>query len=669
MPAVISGGRVTAIDRAGGFDGLVPNTIALYNDRLLDYGAIFRTQPNVRTVVDFLARNIAQLGVHLYRRVDDNDRERVVDHRFPRRLRRPNPPDRRTSRYRLIYALVQNVCIYDTAFAVFTDPGDDDELLRAGPRIVTLPTASVSVTGDNWLWPAGYRLRRSRGDLDLPLDAVIHLQGSANVNDPRFGVSPIEALRSILAEDVAAAEYRESFWSSGARISGVINRPVTAPRWSPAAKERFRESWREAYAGRGSDVAGTPILEDGMTWHEAGMSAREAQYVEARKLTREEVAAAFHVHPAFVGILEHANFSNMREQHRALYADTLGPWLTMLDLDLTNQVLPAYVTAEEDLEDMYVEINFREKLRGSLEEEADAIVKLTGAPTLTRNEGRALLNRNAVPGGDALITPLNVVAGGQTIPGEAPPGDTPRETGTSAVPSGPAKAAPAAGHKAFALPAALDSNHVAAHLTQLRRFFERQAAEVSSTRGARPWADLPEIFDTERWDSELAVDLAGLAETTAGAYAEVLAEAWEFDGFDPDALTPLIVANAGASARNINATTAAQLADAQVADDPDAAFAAVFAAAAGARAAQIARTRTTWAGNFGRVEVARQSGRRSKIWVVTSATPRASHAVLAGETVPIGSAFSNGMAWPGDPAGGAAEVANCSCTLDFTETE
>lgn len=666
MPSVVSEGRLVNLDRAPSFETGLVDSVRLYNDRLLDYAAIFRTQHNVRTVVDFLSRNIAQLAAHLYERAADDDRIRVTDHPFVRRLRKPNPADIRSNRYRLTYALIANLCVYDTAIGSFV--GDHPD---AGPGIVLLPTPNVRLGGDNWLWPERYIIRRSRGDLTLTPDQVFHLQGSLNLDDHRMGVSPIEALRAILNEDFAANEYRSQFWKSGARVSGFLKRPVEAPRWKPGAKERFRKQFREAYSGTGENAGGTPLLEDGMEFEEAGVSSREAQYLEARKLTREEVAAAYHVHPAFVGILEHANFSNMKEQHRSLYMDTLGPWLSMLDLDLTYQLLPHYEPDLDRLENLYVELNFREKLRGSFEEEADAITKLTGAPTLTRNEGRALQNRNALPGGDELITPLNVVVGGQTDPGEAPPGAEERDTSGNGTSARGHVSRETSGVKALAYSTDLNGNNVANHLTQLERFFNRQKAEVLSTLGAAPYSDVGDIFDRERWDGELAVDLAGLAEVTAAEFAGMLAEAWEFEDFDPDVLTPLIIANANATAANINATTEDALAaaiqnpESLDVDEPIDAAGEVFVSAASARAPQIAQTRTTWAGNFGRQEVARQSGRSNKVWRVTSSNPRSSHAALSGETVPVGSHFSNGMKWPGDPAGGAAEIANCSCILDF----
>ena len=67
------------------------------------YGAMYETQPNVRTVIDFIARNIAQLGIHAYRRVSDTDRERLIDHQVIGWLTTPNP---QITQYRLIEALM-----------------------------------------------------------------------------------------------------------------------------------------------------------------------------------------------------------------------------------------------------------------------------------------------------------------------------------------------------------------------------------------------------------------------------------------------------------------------------------------------------------------------------------------------------------------------------------
>ena len=53
----------------------------------------------------------------------------------------------------------------------------------------------------------------------------------------------------------------------------------------------------------------------------------------------------------------------------------------------------------------------------------------TGGPWMTRNEARAMQNRPPLEGGDDLIVPLNVIAGGQASPNDSGSQniDSPRE--------------------------------------------------------------------------------------------------------------------------------------------------------------------------------------------------------------------------------------------------
>lgn len=399
MAFVVSAGQLRALEPAA-FGGSIGAGYAstLAPDRVMTYSAIYRTQPAVRTVVSFLARNLAQLGLHTYRRVADNDRRRLVDHPLAVLLGAPNP---RTTMYRLIYTLVSDRAIYDDAYWVKLR-GED-----GGPvGLRRVPPWRVEPLGPDWTDAEGYRVHGTRGHIDLKPEQIVHFRGY-NPDDGRRGCSPIEALRQVLAEEYAAAQWREQMWSNGARITGYIERPADAPEWSAPAKERFRSSWQAQYAGSGPHAGGTPILEDGMKFVPAGISPQQAQYVESRKLTREEVAAEYHVAPPLVGILDHATFSNIKEQHKQLYQDTLGPWCADIEQEIGLQLIPDMPNNRR----LYVEFNIAEKLQGSFDEQAQQLQMAVGGPYMTRNEARALSNLPQIDGADDLIVPLNVTVG------------------------------------------------------------------------------------------------------------------------------------------------------------------------------------------------------------------------------------------------------------------
>lgn len=630
MAFAVSEGKLTSIARPV---APAPYALRLSGDFTRDYAEIYRTQPEVRTVVAFLARNIAQLSLHTFRRVSDTDRERLRDHPLSALLSRPNAE---TTQFRLFRSLVSDLGIYDAA-AWLKVKG------KTSPNeLVALPAHMTRPDGDNWLRPEGFVVKGPRGEVRFKREDVVWFHGY-NPTDPRTGLSPIETLRRILAEEHAAGQMREQTLRNGARASGYLTRPKDAPKWSDPARARFRSGWRAQYQGwSATDAGGTPILEDGMQFVPASQTAVDLQYVESRKLTREEVAAAYFIPPPMVGILDNATFSNIQEQHKMLYQDTLGPWLQEIQQEIELQLLPDF----DDTEGVYVEFNMAEKLRGSFEEQAAQLQTSVGAPYMTRNEARARANLPSVEGGDELVVPLNVLVGGQA---------SPSDSGSQNLRA-----------RSVRVKDRADSSHETQAERVLVRFFERQRAVVLTALGAK---QDPDWWDADRWDDELADDLFRLSLTVSTAVAvQVLASVGFGPGdYDPARTHEFLREVARARAGAINSTTRDQLVAILSGDGPEGVTdpGHVFELATAERAAVAAVTLVTTLSAFGSVEAARQnSARASKTWIVTSGNPRASHAAMHGETVPVDSVFSNGARWPGDSSAlDVDDIAGCQCDV------
>lgn len=652
--------------------------LELYSGNTESYGELFLRQPNVRIVNGFLARNIAQLGLHAYERVSDTERRRLDPaHELSRLIRRPNPY---TTRYAFVNAMILDLGIYDVFAALKVRNPETGSL-----RLFRIPPYLFEPIGDSWIAPAGIRLLGNKARPEFTREQIVYMHGY-HPTDPRAGASPLEALRRTLAEEAAASQWREQLFRRGARISGVIERPADAPKWSDTARARFRSDWQALYAGAGELSGANPVLEEGMTWKAASFSSHDVEYLAARRLSREEVAAAYFVSPLFVGILDHANFSNVAEQHKHLYQDTLGPRLVEVEEELEAQVLPDF--ADLDPDKTYLEFNLAEKLKGTFEEQAAVIQTMVGAPVMSRNEGRARLNLAPIAGGDDLVTPLNVLVGGQASPRDSAPtsGAAGRGRPLKAIDRPAASIAARGARQAKAvedLPSDVVGWH-AKHVEVLGAFFDRQKAAVTSRLGAGQTVD--EAWDDHRWDGELEADLFALSATMTAELAAAVAD--RFGGeYDEGVALGYLRESARIAAENVNAATKAAVAEAWARGtgfaartkdlnplddagdddevDPLEEVAGVFALAAGSRAVEIATTRATAVGNFARHEGARQSGVPSKVWRVNSARPRDGHPA-DGETVGLDDTFSNGARWPGDPGAGVDQSAGCSCSLDFS---
>lgn len=638
MAAIVSQGQLTELSRAQ-FNGSA--SVAIAADYSATYAKIWKCHGSVRTVVDFLGRNIASLGLHMFERVDDADRRRVKDHPLVRMLDEPNPW---TTHYSFFDSLVRDLAIYERFLAIKVQAGDRTALIR-------IPPTMYEVKGENWMYAEAFEVKGTKGKVTYSREQVVYIDGYSP-DGLLGGVSPIESLREILAEEYEAARMRSQTFRNGARTSGYLERPVGAPGWSDKGRERFRSGWRAQYSGGGSEAGGTPILEDGMKFVSASQTAKDLQYIESRKLTREEVASAYFIPPPMVGLLDKATFSNIKEQHKNLYQDTLGPWLQRIVQELVLQLFPDY----GDMSRFYLEFNLEEKMRGSFEEQAVQLQASVGGPWMTRNEARAMRNLHAIDGGDDLITPLNVITGGQASPGDS---GSQNETG---------KAAPLAIRRKsneyeIKAPTAeeIPAEHSDVIAETFSKFFKRQRAVVIAQLSSKD----AEWWDGEAFDDELETDLL---ESSMSVTGSVAAAALKDMGIDPDtysvAQTEAFLKKVSRRiAEQVNATTLAALTAAFDEGGTESAEH-VFDVAEESRASQAGMTAAANFVGFAMVEASRQTQpKASKRWQVNSGNPRASHVSMNGEEQSIDDDFSNGMKWPGSFSGDVDDVAGCQCSV------
>lgn len=590
----------------------------------IDSKAVWASQPSVRKVVDFIARNLASIPINQFQRLSDTERRRITTGPVAELLRKPSQAPLMTP-YRFWHGILVDRLIYDRWCALRTSENGREWLDRIPARRFHFATDAL----DRIEAVVVYGKDGSRMELD-PARCVFDAGYSTRGGN---GTSPMETLKDILNESTEAVQYRRDVLARGARIPGYIHRPT--PWSSKEARERFAAGWR-AFSASGGRAGETPVLEDGMEYRALdAFKPNDLELMEGRTLTDVEVASAYHIAPELVGARE-GTYSNIDAFRQMLYGPNLGPYI-----DEWQQVLNAAFADG----DTYLEANVDVKLRGSFLEQAQVTSTATGAPWMTRNEARAMRNLPPIAGGDDIVTPLNVLTGGQA---------SPRDTGSQNL-------GPKSGTKAG--PVLVKAEATAGHVTQIERvlnaFFDRQGRSVLSAIGAgEDW------WDAKRWDDELATDLLAVSHSIADILGKAAAEALGFDpdSYDPDMTVNFLAAVAQQRAEGINQTTREQLDVALMSEDGDPEQ--VFETARNSRVGAVAKAVATFAAGFATVEAAKQLRDAegitpTKTWQ-TGSNPRAAHARMDGETVAIDVPFSNGMDWPGQ---GGDEDAGCNCTV------
>ena len=620
----------------------------------LDAAQLYRTQPNLRAVISFLADNAAQIPIKVYDRASDTDRPRVLDSPAALLLANPNPDMTAYEFKRWAYS---DLYLYDR-FLCLLLPSKETESgweLRPVPGVWikaykgTSPFAPESIIiGTNGSTP-----------VEVPSKNFVLYHGY-DPTDPMRQYAKISALKETLHEQIESNHFRRQMWHRGGRFNSYLTRPKDVAAWSDGAFERFKETWKESWAGsNSSEGGGMPILEDGMEIKTVQFNSRDAQWAEAVKLSREDCAAVYHVNPAMIWPGSGQTYASARDNARALYNDCLAPTL----MQFTDRINQAILPRIGEPKGHYAAYDITIKTEGTYEEKIATLSSAVGAPFLSRNEARARLDLPAIDGGDELIVPLNVMVGGLASPHDTDP--TVNRYNSAEIKT------KAEARKARSNPTEEEKDRIA---RVYKEFFLRQAKSVLPKIGAKS----EKWWDAERWNKELAEDLfAVVFGMSVDIAREAVKDLWGNSGsYDPDRTEAFVKKMCQRRAEMMNDRTHDELVESLDEDsfeDEDALKATpegVFENAEENRSVTAGAAFAVALIGWSTLEACQQNDRPGqnvfKTWVCTSSNPRASHARMNGETVQYDEPFSNGAMWPGDIDNlDVEEVANCQCVLEI----
>ena len=618
---------------------------------------LYATQANLHAVVSFLADSVAQLPLKVYIRDDENSRRRDRDSVAAKLLWRPNADQ---TAYEFINALTVELLLMGCAVMwILPDPDSESGYqLRIIPREWIVDTERATNYAPDIL-----KVHTGAGQfIDIPRTEFVQFRMYSPGN-PGGYQSPIAALRQTLLEQIEADRFRTQIYKSSGRFNAYITRPKDVQPWDDETKRKWLTAFREGWAQEGGNSGKMPLLEDGMEIKPYQFNAKEAQYAETKQLSREDVAAAFHVNPSLIWHTTTQTYASAKDNARALYADCLGPTLQMLQQRINSFLLPM-IGADPNT---YVEFDLTEKLKGSFEERASILQASVGGPWLTRNEARADNNLPPIEGGDELIVPLNVIEGGQSSPQDTHMEEQEPMTTEPAEPQKMRKKSEAEKIRVKARSTKEEDERMA---EILQKFWKRQANSVLPKLGAKSasW------WDEDRWNDELAEDIEPLLNSIADAHGKEVADSIGFD-YDGSRTRKYLEALAKARAQAINVATYRKLQDAlEDAEDEENTPSHVFDVRQNKDSLTFGRslalTAAGWAATHEAPQQAESHGIHrtvEKMWV-TGDNPRPEHAMMNGETVPIDEAFSNGCFWPGDENGDPDTTCGCNCSCDVIIT-
>lgn len=268
--------------------------------------------------VRLLAETIASLPIGIYRREDDGGR--TEDRSLPLYWVLHNAPNASMTAFAFWEAMLTAMLLWGNAYA---------EVHRSGGQVIAL----------TFLHPARVRLQIEQNQLvryfytpprgperEIARADMFHIPAFSD--DGIIGLSPITHGAEVFGSAQAANTAANSTFKSGLL-------PTVAFKVDRVLKREQREEFREYVAEvSGAMNAGkSPVLEQGISTEKIGIPPNDAQLLESRGWSVEEICRFFRVPPFMVGYTEKSTSwgTGLEQQDLGFLKYVLTPWLKRVE--------------------------------------------------------------------------------------------------------------------------------------------------------------------------------------------------------------------------------------------------------------------------------------------------------------------------------------------------
>ncbi|MBL1436829.1 MAG: phage portal protein [Rhodobacteraceae bacterium] len=283
------------------------------------------------------------------------------------------------------------------------------EMNGRGQVVALYPLDPTAVTVERL---ANGRLRysvnnRSGAQTVLLQDDVLHLRWRL-ARDGVMGLSPIQLARetfnlALCQQDQTAKQARNAFRPEGAL---VFQQSINSDKKGEALTKLGARIESQA------STSGILVLDGGLDWKSFSMSAKDAEFLESRKLTNLDICRVFGIPPTVAGITDNATYSNVDGESRALVVRCLAPMARRIE-----QAMNAALLGAISRKTMFIEHDLAGLMRGDLKARYEAYRIGREGGWLSSNEIRAFENLSSIEGGDGYLTPLNMAKLGENDDG------------------------------------------------------------------------------------------------------------------------------------------------------------------------------------------------------------------------------------------------------------
>lgn len=235
------------------------------------------------------------------------------------------------------------------------------------------------------------------GVIVLPDDDVLHILGfGSNGFD---GLNIAKVARDSIGIDLQSQSYQRRQMQKGFTGKMMLQAPAGVMRDEDDAK-KFLTHFRKSYSHE-ADGEAIGLLREGITANVSNMSNVDAQFLELRKFSRQDVMLWFGLQH-IPGDNSSVSYNSLEQKQLAYLASCLDRWLIRWEMQCDAKLR---TNAEKAARQVYFKFNRGSWLRTDIQTTAAVLVSYVQAKILNKNEARDMLDRNPADGGDVFENP------------------------------------------------------------------------------------------------------------------------------------------------------------------------------------------------------------------------------------------------------------------------
>jgi HK97 family phage portal protein len=356
--------------------------------------------------VKVLAESIASLPRIIYERLPDGTSKERPQHPLQDVLEvSPNP---RQTAFEFWEMQIAFGCLYGNSYNAIVpgQRGAVDQLTPLRPDCVRIEMLANGRLRYNYTDPI-------TGKTTVYLEDEIFKIPGFSFNGIE-GIAPIFFAKDPIGLALATEQFGSRFFTNDATPAVVLTHPNVL---SAGAAERIKSEWRKKHGGL-KNAWSVAVLEEGMKVNEISSNNRDSQFLENRKYQIAEIARYLRVPLHMINELDKATFSNIEQQSIEFVKYTVRPWLKRIE----QRVAKDLITSNR----FFIKHDLDELLQGEMLPRYQAYQIAATVGWLTRNEIRDQEGRDALPGLDQPLTPMNMGQGQGGANNQPDPNRTPQ---------------------------------------------------------------------------------------------------------------------------------------------------------------------------------------------------------------------------------------------------